>query len=152
MGAAASAVKRVRQSMKDGKLITNEQLLRGACRMGDSHAVKELYDLGLDLNVPFPEGYTPAWYAAYYGHSELLTTLDELGVDLGAPCDRAGSTPLAWTRQRGHQEASDTLRTLLKPRASERGRWPVFHDEIGEYHHKIDHYKIKFRGKLATDN
>jgi hypothetical protein len=58
---------------------------------------------------------------------------------------------LAWCRTQGHVDAADTLKNILKSRDSERGRWPVFHDEIGEMHHKIDHYKIKFRGKLPTD-
>jgi ankyrin repeat protein len=86
------AVGRIKKSIKDGKLITNDQLLKGACRLGDVHAVRELYDLGLDLGIPFEgEGYTPAWYASYYGHAEVLTLLDELGIDLAAPCDRAVS-------------------------------------------------------------
>jgi hypothetical protein len=86
------AVGRIQKSMKDGKLITNDQLLKGACRLGDTHAVRELYDLGLNLKVPFEGdegGYTPAWYASYYGHASVLELLDELGVDLSEPCDRA---------------------------------------------------------------
>jgi hypothetical protein len=59
---------------------------------------------------------------------------------------------MAWARQQGHVEVVQELKILLKQhKLIERGRWPVFQDDIKEFHHKIDHYQVKFNGKLPTD-
>ena len=141
------------KNVKEGKVITNEMLLMGSCRIGDSHSVEELHNLGkVDVNKPFDTGYTPSFYAAFHGRANVIRALHECGADLSAPCDRAGSTPMAWARQQGHVEVVQELKILPKQhKLIERGRWAVFQDDIKEFHHKIDHYQVKFHGKLPTD-
>ena len=43
------------------------------------------------------------------------------------------------------------MKRILKMKDIERGRWPVFVDEVNEPHHKINHYTVHFHGKLVTD-
>ena len=123
--------------------------LRGALRMNNEPWVRQLVANGANLKHVDSKGYTPAFYVAYYGHVNLIKLLKEVGVDLSAPCDRTGSTPMAWAIERGNTAVIEELRMILTHEQSETVRRPVFMDDEGLFHADPKDYHVHAHGTVA---
>jgi len=77
---------------------------------GDTAAVKELLDRGVDPNSKDPEGRTPLTEAAFYGHTEIAKLLLNHGADVFAKKVH-GET--AYDLAAGHQAIAQMIKREL---------------------------------------
>jgi hypothetical protein len=56
---------------------------------------------------------TPAFFAQHYGKTAILTLLWELGIDLGAKCDKWGFPPLYYCGLRGDTFTADHIKEVM---------------------------------------
>jgi hypothetical protein len=123
--------------------------LRGALRLDNEPWIHQLIKKGVNLKHVDDHGYTPAFYASFYGHPHLVRLLHNEGVDLTMPCDRTGSTPMAWAIERGHVSVVEELKMILSIDEAEVSRRPVFIDEEDLYHPNMKDYHIHAHGTLT---
>ncbi|MGC9057983.1 MAG: ankyrin repeat domain-containing protein [Candidatus Micrarchaeia archaeon] len=83
------------------------ELLKAA-KSGDLARIKELLNMGADVNAKDNDGETPAHWATRNGHLEPLKVLIENGADVNAK-DNDGWTPAHWATRNGHLEPLKVL-------------------------------------------
>lgn len=83
--------------------------LIGAARAGDAGAVKELIDLGVEINLKDNNGWTPLNYAAGKGYLEIVRLLVKHGADVFG-VGRDQRTPAMIALAAGHREVVEFLR------------------------------------------
>ena len=121
----------------------DEAALRKAANNGDLKRVKELVELGTDVNAQDDEGgwgMTPLTWAAYRGHKDVVEYLLEQKADINKPC-KLGQTALWDAANLGH---SGIVKLLL-----DNGADPDIQDKDGftalmraAHHHETDAVRL----------
>jgi ankyrin repeat protein len=84
--------------------------LIGAAGIGDTAAVRDLIEKGIDINAKNEVfGHTALIVAARQGYADVVQVLIEKGADVNAE-DRYGSTALQWAQKNGHTKIVDLLK------------------------------------------
>ena len=131
-GAAVQAVLQQSPWLLQEIMLLGGDLLGRFCLTGNGPAVKQLLDIGIDVNTPYetgdgyfgiPEGSLPIHVAAWLGHPAIVQLLIKRGANTDLP-DKNGHTPLAlavracvgsyWTERR----STVSIKTLLDAGAS----------------------------------
>ena len=79
-----------------------------ASKAGDSSAIEQLVDEGVNINEPDSRGYTPLMYAVWSGKTETVKILIDKGADLNAK-DKNGYTALLWASSYGYYNIANLL-------------------------------------------
>lgn len=98
---------------KSGYLNSGDLVLHRLVRDGETEAIKDLLEAGLDPNPVNDHGLTPLTIAAALNHVNIVTRLLESGVDPNwtsknehYPCQ---TTPLHWAAYLGHTDVATAL-------------------------------------------
>jgi len=86
-----------------------------ACRDGNTSCVREmLKDSRVKVNEPDNDGHTPLWFAAYYGHLDVIEWCIASGkeMDLGTPGDVDKSDAIGVAKERGKTEVVTLLESF----------------------------------------
>ena len=78
---------------------------------GDTAAVKEFLDRGVNANTRDPDGRTPLTEAAYYGHTEIAKLLLDHGADVFA---RKVHGETAYDMAAGHQDIAQMIKREME--------------------------------------
>jgi uncharacterized protein len=87
-----------------------EIALIDAAIKGDTAAVKELLNRGVNANTRDPDGRTPLTEAAYYGHTEIVKLLLDHGADVFA---RKAHGETAYDMAAAHQDIAQMIKREL---------------------------------------
>ena len=79
------------------------------CEKGDLEKVEEAIKNGTDVNAKDDNGWTALYYAAYFGHANVVDVLLGHGVNIDAK-GMYGRTALSWATSRGSTEVAELLR------------------------------------------